>query len=84
MKQPVSERKELCWKTKEGTLIPINKLTTDQLQAYRKIAAKNVDNYYRNFEFFTELLEQMDTEIHSRIEVIEQQLIKLKQAEAEI
>jgi hypothetical protein len=84
MKQPVSQQRELSWKTKEGILIPINKLTTEQLQAYRKIAAKNVDNYYRNYEFFSEILEQMDNEIHSRIEVIEQQLIKLKKVEAEI
>ena len=84
MKQPVSQQRELSWKTKEGILIPINKLTTEQLQAYRKIAAKNVDNYYRNYEFFSEILEQMDNEIHSRLVDIEQQLIKLKKLEAEI
>jgi hypothetical protein len=84
MKQPVSQQKELSWKTKDGSLIPINKLTTEQLQVYRKIAARNVDNYYRNFEFFSEILNQMDNEIHSRIEVIEQQLIKLKKVEAEV
>ncbi len=84
MKQPVSQQRELSWKTKDGSLIPINKLTTEQLQVYRKIAARNVDNYYRNFEFFSEILEQMDIELHSRVEAVEEELFKLKAIEAEV
>lgn len=84
MKQPVSQQRELSWKTKDGNLIPINKLTTEQLQVYRKIAARNVDNYYRNFEFFSEILEQMDIELHSRVEAVEEELFKLKAIEAEV
>jgi len=52
---PVNETTELKWKLADGTLRPINELTEEELANSRKICAKRVENYYRNYEFKSSL-----------------------------
>jgi hypothetical protein len=81
---PVTQQRELKWKLKDGTLVPIKDLNDQQLQNFRKIAAKKVDDFYRNYEFFSEILECMDDELQNRIFKIKYQLELLEKVQAEI
>lgn len=81
---PVNEITELKWKLADGTLRPIKELTEDELSTSRKICAKRVENFYRNYEFFRDMLEQMDDELAIRCNKLEQQLAKLKQIEKQV
>ena len=80
---PVNEHKQLKWKLKDGTLKDFNELTNEELKLFRNIAKTKVDTYYRNYEFFTELINQMDDELIDRAAVLKQEIIEL-QAIAEI
>lgn len=81
---PVTEKRELKWKLKDGTLVPIKDLNDQQLQNFRKIAAKKVDDFYRNYEFFSEILECMDDELQDRISRMKEQLELLEKAKQEV
>lgn len=81
---PVTEKRELKWKLKDGTLVPIKNLNDRQLQNFRKIAAKKVDDFYRNYEFFSEILECMDDELQDRISRMKEQLELLEKAKQEV
>lgn len=81
---PVTEQRELKWKLKDGTLVPIKNLNDQQLQNFRKIAAKKVDDFYRNYEFFSEILECMDDELQNRISRMKEQLELLEKAKQEV
>lgn len=81
---PVNETTELKWKLADGTLRPIKELTEDELSTSRKICAKRVENFYRNYEFFRDMLEQMDNELAIRCNKLEQQLARLKQIEKQV
>lgn len=81
---PVTEKRELKWKLKDGTLVPIKNLNDQQLQNFRKIAAKKVDDFYRNYEFFSEILECMDDELQNRISRMKEQLELLEKAKQEV
>jgi hypothetical protein len=81
---PVNETTELKWKLADGTLRPIKELTEDELSTSRKICAKRVENFYRNYEFFRDMLEQMDNELEIRCNKLEQQLARLKQIEKQV
>lgn len=81
---PVTEKRELKWKLKDGTLVPIKNLNDQQLQNFRKIAAKKVDDFYRNYEFFSEILECMDDELQDRISRMKEQLELLEKAKQEV
>lgn len=81
---PVSQQRELKWKLKDGNLISIKDLNDDQLQHFRKIAAKKVDDFYRNYEFFSELLNSMDEELVNRISKVKHQLELLEKSKEEI
>ena len=81
---PVTEKRELKWKLKDGTLVPIKNLNDQQLQNFRKIAAKKVDDFYRNYEFFSEILECMDDELQDRISRMKEQIELLEKAKQEV
>ena len=81
---PVTQKRELKWKLKDGSLIPIKDLNDQQLQNFRKIAAKKVDDFYRNYEFFSEILECMDDELQDRISKVKEQLELLQKVQEEI
>jgi hypothetical protein len=81
---PVNETTELKWKLADGTLRPIKELTEDELSTSRKICAKRVENFYRNYEFFRDMLEQMDEELEIRCNKLEQQLARLKEIEKQV
>lgn len=81
---PVSQQRELKWKLKDGNLIAIKDLNDNQLQHFRKIAAKKVDDFYRNYEFFSELLNSMDEELINRISKVKHQLELLEKSKEEI
>lgn len=81
---PVTQKRELKWKLKDGSLIPIKDLNDQQLQNFRKIAAKKVDDFYRNYEFFSEILECMDDELQDRISKMKEQLELLQKVQEEI
>lgn len=81
---PVNETTELKWKLADGTLRPIKELTEDELSTSRKICAKRVENFYRNYEFFRDMLEQMDNELAIRCNKLEQQLARLKEIEKQV
>lgn len=81
---PVNEITELKWKLADGTLRPIKELTEDELSTSRKICAKRVENFYRNYEFFRDMLEQMDNELAIRCNKLEQQLARLKEIEKQV
>jgi hypothetical protein len=80
----VTEHKELKWKTLDGKLIPLKDLTNQELKQFRKIAAKKVEDYYRNWEFFSSLLEQMDEQVHTRLLEAEALVQELKFTEEEV
>jgi hypothetical protein len=84
MNVPVNTQKELKWKKLDGTLVPLNELTNQELKEFRKIAGKKIEMYYRNFEFFTDLLEQMDEIIHTKLLEAEALVKELKFTENEI
>ncbi len=81
---PVNETTELKWKLADGTLRPINELTEEELANSRKICAKRVENYYRNYEFFRDMLEQMDDQLSERRAKLEAMLQRLKEIESEV
>ena len=81
---PITQKRELKWKLKDGSLIPIKDLNDQQLQNFRKIAAKKVDDFYRNYEFFSEMLECMDDELQDRISIMKEQLELLEKAKQEV
>ncbi len=81
---PVNETILLKWKLADGTLKPINELTEEELANSRKICAKRVENYYRNYEFFRDMLEQMDEELVSRREKLETMLARIKEIESQV
>jgi hypothetical protein len=74
----------LKWKLADGTLKPINELTEEELANSRKICAKRVENYYRNYEFFRDMLEQMDDQLSERRAKLEAMLQRLKEIESEV
>lgn len=80
---PVNEHKQLKWKLKDGTLKDFNELTNEELKLFRNIAKTKVDTYYRNYEFFNSLLEQMDNEVEDRIVLAQEQVKELQQLNAE-
>lgn len=80
---PVNEHKELKWKFKDGTLKSINKLTNEELKLFRNIAKTKVNTYWRNYDFFNTMLEQMDDEIQDRLILAEQNVKELQQLNAE-
>lgn len=80
---PVNEHKQLKWKLKDGTLKDFNQLTNEELKLFRNIAKTKVDTYYRNYEFFNSLLEQMDNEVEDRIVLAQEQVKELQQLNAE-
>lgn len=80
---PVNEHKELKWKFKDGTLKSINKLTNEELKLFRNIAKTKVNTYWRNYDFFNTMLEQMDEEIQDRLILAEQNVKELQQLNAE-
>jgi hypothetical protein len=80
---PVNEHKQLKWKLKDGTLKDFNELTNEELKLFRNIAKTKVDTYYRNYEFFNNLLEQMDNEVEDRIVLAQEQVKELQQLNAE-
>jgi hypothetical protein len=81
---PVNETTELKWKLADGTLRPIKELTEDELSTSRKICAKRVENFYRNYEFFRDMLEQMDDQLSERRAKLEAMLQRLKEIESEV
>jgi hypothetical protein len=81
---PVNETILLKWKLADGTLKPINELTEEELANSRKICAKRVENYYRNYEFFRDMLEQMDDQLSERRAKLEAMLQRLKEIESEV
>lgn len=81
---PVNETKELKWKLPNGKLISIKELSEDELSKFRKVCAKRVSTYFRNYEFFTDILSEMDKELKKRTDELESKLKKLKQIETEV
>jgi hypothetical protein len=81
---PTNETILLKWKLADGTLKPINELTEEELATSRKICAKRVENYYRNYEFFRDMLEQMDDQLSQRRAKLEAMLQRLKEIESEV
>ena len=81
---PVNETTELKWKLADGTLRPIKELNEDELANSRKICAKRVETYYRNYEFFRDMLEQMDDQLSERRAKLEAMLQRLKEIESEV
>lgn len=71
----------LKWKLKDGTLVPINELSNEELQAFRKIAKRNTDDFYNKYQFFAALLENMDDELHKRIEDLKLKIQTLEEIE---
>lgn len=78
---PVSQQRELKWKLKDGSLIPIKELNNNQLQHFRKITVKKINEFYRNYEFFSEMLECMDDELQDRISKVKEniELLQIQQ-----
>jgi hypothetical protein len=83
MKVLVNQHKELKWKLKDGSLKPINELTQDEIKTAKKLSLARVNEFYQKYEFFTNLLEQIDLEIEQRISVAQAQLESLKLLEQE-
>jgi len=83
MKVLVNQHKELKWKLKDGSLKPINELTQDEIKTAKKLSLARVNEFYQKYEFFTNLLEQIDLEIEQRISVTQAQLESLKLLEQE-
>lgn len=80
---PVNTKKELKWKKLDGTLVSFNQLSNQELKECRKIAGKKIETYYRNFEFFTDLQEQMDIEVHKRLEEAKELVQELEKTKKE-
>jgi hypothetical protein len=83
MKVLVNQHKELKWKLKDGSLKPINELTQDEIKTAKKLSLARVNEFYQKYEFFTNLLEQIDLEIEQRINIAQAQLESLKLLEQE-
>ncbi|NBW14092.1 MAG: hypothetical protein EBR82_39455 [Caulobacteraceae bacterium] len=83
MNLPVNEQKKLKWKLKDGTLKNFNELSNEELKLFRNIAKTKVDIYYRNFEFFSEMLNQMDEEVADRLTLAEETVKELQIINAE-
>jgi hypothetical protein len=83
MKVLVNQHKELKWKLKDGSLKPINELTQDEIKTAKKLSLVRVNEFYQKYEFFTNLLEQIDLEIEQRINIAQAQLESLKLLEQE-
>ena len=83
MKVLVNQHKELKWKLKNGSLKPINELTQDEIKTAKKLSLARVNEFYQKYEFFTNLLEQIDLEIEQRINIAQAQLESLKLLEQE-
>lgn len=80
----VNQPQELKWKTLKGELIPIEELSNIELKKFRKIAAKKSEDYYRKYEFFSTILEQMDEVVHNRLETAKKLVEELELTENEI
>lgn len=83
MKVLVNQHKELKWKLKDGSLKPINELTQNEIKTAKKLSLARVNEFYQKYEFFTNLLEQIDLEIEQRINIAQAQLESLKLLEQE-
>jgi len=84
MNVPVSSHKELKWKLKNGELKPLNELSNEELKLFAKISYSKATAAYKTYEFFNEMLTQIDKEVHNRIVKAEELVQELKQIEEEI
>lgn len=58
--------KQKLWRTKEGNLVPIEKLQNGQLINARNVALKLNKKHFDLFNKFTDLLDELDKEMEKR------------------
>lgn len=81
---PVTTQKELVWKFKDGTTKPLSELTKEELKLFGKISFNKGTIHYKNYEFWNQMLTQIDSEVHNRLIKAEEEVKELKQIEQEI
>lgn len=60
------ENSKKYWKTQEGALVEISKLTNDELIYARNKALKSNQKFFDLYTMFTDLLDAMDKELEER------------------
>lgn len=65
---------ELCWKFRNGDLVPISKLTEEQLTTCRNNSLTSMEYHFKQMNVFTDLNSALELEIENRISKIKRQL----------
>jgi hypothetical protein len=70
----LGENNEPVWKFRDGTIVPVSKLTDKQLKECRNTALKNVDKHFQLMNLFTDLTNNLEAEMTTRIRETESKL----------
>jgi hypothetical protein len=65
---------EKCWKFKDGSLVPISKLSPEQLKECLEKSTSLADYHNSKLEIFMELTTQLDAELASRKDKLAKEL----------
>lgn len=68
------EGTEAVWKFRDGSIVPISKLSNQQLKECRNHALKKMQLHYDSMNLFTDLTNQLELELHERIQSTQKEL----------
>jgi len=68
------EGTEAVWKFRDGSIVPISKLSNQQLKECRNTALRQMQRHYDLMNLFTDLTNQLEIELHERIQHVQQEL----------
>ena len=65
---------ELCWKFRNGDLIPVSKLSDEQLTICRNNSLNSMEYHFKQMNIFTDLNSAIELELENRINLIKSKL----------
>jgi hypothetical protein len=70
----VKEGTEQVWKFKDGSIVPISKLSNKQLKECRNSALRSMQKHFDLMNLFTDLSNSLELELNNRIEATKLEL----------
>lgn len=63
----LGDNNEPVWKFRDGTIVPISKLTDEQLKECRNTSLRNTAKHFELMNLFTDLTDKLENELTNRI-----------------
>lgn len=63
----LGDNNEPVWKFRDGSIVPISKLTDEQLKECRNTSLRNTNKHFELMNLFTDLTSQLENELTNRI-----------------